>query len=50
MEEKLERGQCKRVRYRVDKMVVVSVPVPAHRKVTGDQGSTDKQEWASKTA
>jgi ubiquitin carboxyl-terminal hydrolase 5/13 len=45
MEERLECGRCKRVRYRVDKMDVVSVPVPAHRKATSDQGSTDKDGW-----
>jgi ubiquitin carboxyl-terminal hydrolase 5/13 len=32
MEQRLQCGDCKKVRYRVDAMDVVSVAVPAHEK------------------
>jgi len=41
MEQRLQCGNCKRVRYRVDKMDVVSVALPARERVV-DQ---EKKEW-----
>ncbi|KZT68491.1 ubiquitinyl hydrolase [Daedalea quercina L-15889] len=40
MEQRLECGECKRVRYRVDGMDVVSVPVPAREKGKEAEGKT----------
>lgn len=43
MEQRLQCGECKGVRYRVDGMDVVSVPVHAHEKGKDAEGKT---EWA----
>ncbi|KAF7974371.1 hypothetical protein HWV62_12338 [Athelia sp. TMB] len=40
MEQRLQCGECKGVRYRVDGMDVVSVPVPAHEKEKDKEGKT----------
>jgi ubiquitin carboxyl-terminal hydrolase 5/13 len=44
MEERLECGRCNRVRYRIDKMDVVSIPVPAQRKAAGNQDSAGRRD------
>jgi ubiquitin carboxyl-terminal hydrolase 5/13 len=43
MEQRLQCGECKGVRYRVDGMDVVSVPVPAKEK--GKDAAEGKTEW-----
>ena len=46
MEERLECGRCNRVRYRIDKMDVVSIPIPAQRKAADNQDSASKpDDW-----
>ncbi|EMD41286.1 hypothetical protein CERSUDRAFT_109886 [Gelatoporia subvermispora B] len=40
MEQRLQCGECKRVRYRVDPMDAVSVPVPAKEKGKDEEGKT----------
>ncbi|OSD05569.1 ubiquitin carboxyl-terminal hydrolase 14 [Trametes coccinea BRFM310] len=40
MEQRLECGECKRVRYRVDEMDTLSVPVPAREKGKDAEGKT----------
>ncbi|KAI0653789.1 ubiquitinyl hydrolase [Cubamyces menziesii] len=40
MEQRLECGECKRVRYRVDATDTISVPVPAREKGTDADGKT----------
>lgn len=40
MEQRLQCGECKGVRYRVDGMDIVSVPVPAHEKEKDKEGKT----------
>ncbi|KZT00902.1 ubiquitin carboxyl-terminal hydrolase 14 [Laetiporus sulphureus 93-53] len=44
MEQLLQCGECKRVRYRVDEMEVVSVPVPARERGKDEEGKTLYQE------
>ncbi|OBZ78711.1 Ubiquitin carboxyl-terminal hydrolase 14 [Grifola frondosa] len=44
MEQRLECGECKRVRYRVDGMDVISVPVPAREKGKDEDGKTVFEE------
>ncbi|KAI0075716.1 ubiquitinyl hydrolase [Panus rudis PR-1116 ss-1] len=40
MEQRLQCGDCKKVRYRVDEMDVASVPVPKREKGTDEEGKT----------
>ena len=44
MEQRLECGECKRVRYRVDAMDTVGVPVPAREKGKNEEGKTIYEE------
>ncbi|KAI8969677.1 ubiquitinyl hydrolase [Trametes punicea] len=44
MEQRLECGECKRVRYRVDSMDTLSVPVPAREKGRDAEGKTLYEE------
>ncbi|PCH32979.1 ubiquitinyl hydrolase [Wolfiporia cocos MD-104 SS10] len=44
MEQRLECGECKRVRYRVDEMDAVSVSVPAREKGKDAEGKTQYEE------
>jgi ubiquitin carboxyl-terminal hydrolase 5/13 len=50
MEQRLQCGVCKRVRYRVDKTDVVSVALPSREKgVVVDQGKKEWEEVSLKT-
>lgn len=44
MEQRLQCGDCKKVRYRVDSMDVVSVAVPALEKGKNEDGKTLYEE------
>lgn len=44
MEQRLQCGECKGVRYRVDSMDVVSVPVTAKEKGKDAEGKTEWEE------
>lgn len=48
MEQRLECGECKRVRYRVDAADVASVPVPARETGKDGEGRTTYEEVALK--
>ncbi|CAL1697115.1 unnamed protein product [Somion occarium] len=48
MEQRLQCGDCKRVRYRVDEADVASVPVPKREKGTDQEGKTIFEDVALK--
>ena len=44
MEQRLQCGECAKVRYRVDAADVVSVPVPRHEKGVDEEGKTQFED------